>query len=350
MTSPTPISAVYAINPAFQHAKQQLLQPFHFSQWLRLAFVGLLAGEMGSGLNIHAPHHNGANHFRHDHFAAHFANHPGLTVASIAFFVALGLAFFVLILYISSVMRFILFDSILAKECHIRQGWARRSGEGLRLFGWQLLLTLAGFASLFLLIGVPVYSVWSAGWFAAPREHLVPLILGGVALFLVLISLIAAMAFLQVLTKDFLVPQMALENIGPVEAWKRLWSWLKGDKAGYAGYIVMKIVLAIAAGIILGIITVVAVLIILIPFGGIGIGAFLVGKAAGWAWTWQTIAAAITLGVLALAAILFAASLISVPAIVFFPAYGLHFLAPRYAPLAAILYPQSTPPTPPLPA
>jgi hypothetical protein len=243
-------------------------------------------------------------------------------------------------------MRFILFDSVLGKECHIRQGWTRRSGEGLQLFGWQLLVSLAGFGALLLLIGIPVYSAWSGGWFSAPHEHLVPLILGGIALFLVLISFVAAMAFVQVLTKDFLVPQMALENVGPVEAWKRLWSWLKADKASYAGYIVMKIVLAIAAGIVLGIITVIAALIILVPFGGIGIGALVLGKSAGWAWTWKTIAAAVMLGVVALAAILFAASLISVPAIVFFPAYSIHFLAPRYAPLAAALNPQSPPPLP----
>src|ERR1700681_4100652 len=44
-----PISAVDAISPAFQHTKQQLTKPFRFSQWWRLAFVGLLAGELSSG-------------------------------------------------------------------------------------------------------------------------------------------------------------------------------------------------------------------------------------------------------------------------------------------------------------
>ena len=43
-----PISAVDAISPAFEHTKQQLFKPFRFGQWTRLAFVGLLAGELGS--------------------------------------------------------------------------------------------------------------------------------------------------------------------------------------------------------------------------------------------------------------------------------------------------------------
>jgi hypothetical protein len=29
-----------------------------------------------------------------------------------------------LLIYIGSVMRFILFDSVIARECHIRAGWA----------------------------------------------------------------------------------------------------------------------------------------------------------------------------------------------------------------------------------
>ena len=44
-----PISAVDTITLAFQHTKRQLVQPFRFWQWTRLALVGLLAGEMGSG-------------------------------------------------------------------------------------------------------------------------------------------------------------------------------------------------------------------------------------------------------------------------------------------------------------
>jgi hypothetical protein len=62
MAAQMPISAADAINPAFQHAKQQLFQPFHFAQWPRLAFVGLLAGEMGSGGGCNSSFHPGPIH------------------------------------------------------------------------------------------------------------------------------------------------------------------------------------------------------------------------------------------------------------------------------------------------
>src|SRR5215467_8200958 len=44
-----PLSALDSINPAFEHAKQQTLKPFSISQWTKLAFVGLLAGELSTG-------------------------------------------------------------------------------------------------------------------------------------------------------------------------------------------------------------------------------------------------------------------------------------------------------------
>jgi hypothetical protein len=350
-----PISATDAINPALQHAKQQLLQPFRFGQWVRLAVVGMLAGEMGSGFNLHSTHPHGSAHLINAALPSQLAHHLAMSTGLITFLVVSGLGLLVLFIYINSVMRFILFDSVVAKECHIRQGWVRRRSHGLRLFIWQILLTLAAFAALIILIGIPVASAWAAGWLGHPREHLLPLVLGGVGLFLLLLVLVAVLAVVHVMTKDFVVPQMALENISAMEGWQKLWSWLKAEKGGYAGYIGLKIVLAIGAGIVLGIITVIVLLMLLIPVGSVGIGAVLVGKVAGWTWNLHTIALAVAAGCIAIAAFMFAVSLISVPAIVFFPAYSMYFLAPRYSPLASLLWPQlpasiepaSPPPEPP---
>ncbi len=359
MPAQTPISAADAINPAFQHAKQQLFEPFSFAQWARLAFVGLLAGEMSSGGGCHSgfhpgPHHHaGAAPFLASGFPWHLAHHPALPAGLIAFLAVSGLALFLVFTYINSVMRFILFDSIVAKQCHIRQGWVRNTGRGLRLFVWQLLLTLAAFSAFFVLIGVPVAGAWSAGWFAHPREHVLPLVLGGVGLFLLLIVFVALLAVVHVMTKDFVVPQMALENISAIEGWQRLWSWLKAEKLGYAGYIGMKIVMAMGAGIAIGIVTLFVLLVLLVPVGGVGVIAVLAAKAAGLTWDFQTIALAVIAGLMALLIVMFVVSLIAVPAIVFFPAYSIYFLAPRYAPLASLLWPQPaspSPQSPPLPA
>jgi hypothetical protein len=92
-------------------------------------------------------------------------------------------------------------------------------------------------------------------------------------------------------------------------------------------------------------------LVLLIPVGGFGVIAVLAGKAAGLTWNLYTITFAIVVGCIVLAVFLYIVSLISVPAIVFFPAYSIYFFASRYPALAAYLHPPLpiVPPPPPLP-
>jgi len=339
-----PFSAVDAVSPAFEHTKRQLLQPFRFGQWLRLAFVGLLAGELSSGGGCNAPKFPNFNVPRHpgtEHFMA-----PGL--AGIDPLVYAGLIAVVLIaafvlgivlMYISSVMRFILFDSVLAKECHIRRYWTARQGPGWRYFLWKLLYTLVTFGVLIVLVGIPAGLAFILGWFNQPKQHVIGLVLGGIVLFFVFAILVVAMAVIYVLTKDFVVPQMALENIGAIEGWQRLWLMMKAEKGGYAGYVGMKILLAIGAAIVLGIVGFILALIILIPVAGVVFAAVVAGKSAGLGWTVYTITLAVVAGSGLLAVFLFMTSMISVPAIVFFPAYSIYFFAARYPALSAVLYP-----------
>jgi hypothetical protein len=343
-----PISATDVFHPAFEHAREQLFTQFRFGQWVRLAIVGLLAGEMGGcSVNLNFP--SGSFHWPgHERNAPHTANaflpaawtaHPLLFAAAIAVAVLIGLALFVLLIYIQSVMRFILFDSVIARECHIRAGWTRRHRPGFHLFIWQLAFTAATYVVMLVVIAGPALSVWALGWFARPRDHLLGLILAGLALLAILLVLVFAALVIQLMTKDFVVPQMALEDVSAFEGWRRLWLWLKHDAGGYAGYVGMKIVLAIGAAIACAILAVIAILILAVP---IGIATWVVvrrAEAAGWAWNAHTIALAVVAGLIALGIVFFVAAMISVPVVVFFPAYSIYFFAPRYAQLAELLWP-----------
>lgn len=356
-----PLSAVDAITPAFQHTKQQLLQPFRAGQWARLALVGLLAGELSSGGggcngNFRMPTHPAGNQRFLDAGLAFL--HPTLSGALIALLVVLGLVLAVLFLFVSSVMRFILFDSVVTKQCRIREGWSRREKPGLRYFLWQILVMLAFGAGLTILVGIPVAFGFVAGWLKEPQEHLVPLILGGMVLFFLVLAFIVVQLVVQVMSKDFVVPQMALEEISAIEGWRRLWPWLKREKGDYAGYVGMKIVMAIGAAVAIGIAATIVILLMAIPLGGLGAVAVISGKAAGLTWNLYTITLAIVVGCILLAVIVYAVSLVSVPATVFFPAYSIYFFASRYPALDALLHPappaplgptQPTLPTPPLP-
>lgn len=342
-----PLSAIDAISPAFQHTKQQLLQPFRLAQWAKLALVGFLAGELSPGGcntgNLQLPSHAGGGQRFVDSGLPNFD--PMMFLPLIGLLIVVATVLWILFLYVSSVMRFILFDSVIAKRCEIQLYWARRHGAGLRYFVWQLLFLLAMVAGITILLGIPAALAVAAGWLQDPRQHLVPLILGGMVLFFLVMSFIVLFLVVHVLTKDFVVPAMALENISAIEGWRRLWPMLKAEKGSYAGYLGMKIVMALGTAVVVGIITVIVVLILLIPAGGFGIVAVLAGKTAGLTWNLYTITLAVVAGCVVLAILLYVISLISVPAIIFFPAYSIYFFASRYPPLERFLHPP--PPTAP---
>jgi hypothetical protein len=342
-----PISAVDTITLAFQHTKRQLLQPFRFGQWTRLAIVGLLAGEMGSGGRIHFP--SGFKFPQPTGSSRHFLDQPfpnidpAILGGLIATLVIAGSVFLIVMMYVSSVMRFILFDSVLAKECHIRQGWSRRQGPGWKYFLWQLGFMLAMLGAVVVLLGIPAGIAFGKGWFNQPRDHVLALVLGGIVVFFFLFLFFLIVAVAHVLTKDFVVPQMALEDIGTIEGWRRLWPMVQAEQGGYAIYVLMKIVLAIGAGIVIALASLILGLIVAIPALGLGIVALLTGKTAGLTWNVFTITLAVVVGCILLAVFFYLLSLIAVPAIVFFPAYGIYFFAARYRPLSLVLYPPLPP-------
>jgi hypothetical protein len=349
-----PISAVDAISPAFQHTKKQLIEPFRAGQWAKLALVGFLAGEVHSGGcsggNFQMPTRtSGGDRFLDLGLSG---MNPAAYAALIALLVVAVLVLWVLFIYVNSVMRFVLFDSVVAKRCEIRQYWNRRQKPGLRYFAWQLLLFLVMTVGLTILVGVPAAFALAVGWLKQSSQHMVPLILGGVILFFLVMTFAVLWLVVVVFSKDFVVPQMALEDIGAMEAWQRLLPMLKSEKGGYAGYLGMKIVMAIGAAVIVGIVAMIIILLTLIPVGGVGAVLVLMGKSGGLHWNLYTITLAVVIGSFLLAFILYVVSLVSVPAIVFFPAYSIHFFAARYPALNAILHPAppapvEPPPTPP---
>jgi len=340
-----PSSAADVIKPAFEHMKQQLFQPFRLGQWVKIALVGLLAGEItgGGGAGFQIPWRpRGTN--RTDQFLAQAV--PANAVLwgiGIALLVVIGIILFLVLLYVSSMMRFVLFDSVVNKVCHVRRYWRQRREQGFRYFLFQLLFAVTVLLVMGILIGAAAAVGFAFGWFRNPREHLLPLILGGIIVFLLFAAIVIAAAVVAILTKDFVVPQMALEDVSVGVGWSRLWSMLKAEKIGYLAYIGIKILLSILNTIVMGIIALAVALVLLIPAALIAVIAVLLGKAIGLAWNAVTIAIAIVAGCLVVLALVFGIVVCSAPSVVFFPAYSIYFLAERYPALHRLIYPPPAP-------
>jgi len=275
------------------------------------------------------------------HIPEHLGQFIGLIVLGLAAAMVVGLIF----IYINSVFRFILFDSVLRKHCSITEGWRKWHRAGVRFFLWQLVFQFVVWLCLLFLIGVPLAVALAAGWMTNPREHIGRLVIAAILFLGALAVFVLLTVAVQVLAKDFLVPLMALDDLDFADGWHRLLAMIGREKGRFTVYLLLKLVLSIAATILFSIIAIVPLLFVVVP----GVVAVLAGKAAGMGWSVTTISLAIILGTLLGLLLIYLIALVCVPATVFFPAYALHFFAARYPTLEALLNPVPAPPAPELP-
>ncbi|HEY2931495.1 MAG TPA: hypothetical protein VGK99_07085 [Acidobacteriota bacterium] len=337
-----PKSAIDAIGPAFRQTQRQLFRPFRFGRWMRFSIIALATGEFAStgwgGSGIRIPANRGERKIGMLFQSASDSNW-GPDAGSLAVVGIAVLATIVLILawmYVASVFRFILLESVLQDRCEIMQGWRRWRPQGGRYFVWMLALSGAVLAGLVVIIGAPVLIAWRAGVFDNPREHLVLLIAGGLTMLVVVGGLVLTTALLALLGKDFLVPVLALENLTLKQALKRLGSLIRAEKLHYAGYFAMRIVLSFGSAILFGIVDLIVLFITLVPVALAAFGIIAIAQAGGLSWNVLTISAAIVSGSVIITGLLWLLAFIYTPGLVFFQSYPLHFLSSRYPPLAEL--------------
>jgi len=277
---------------------------------------------------------------------AHIPEHLGQFVGLIVMAIFAVIVLMVVFLYIHSVFRFILFDSVLRRECSISEGWQKWRRAGGRFFLWQIVFQIAMWLCLLVLIGVPLALAFAAGWMTNLREHIGRMILGVILLVGLFLVFALAAAIVQVLAKDFLVPIMALEGLDFADGWRRLLAMMGREKGRYAGYLLLKLALSIAAGILFSIIAIIPMLFVVVP----AVVAVVVGRAAGLGWNVTTVSLAIIFGSVLFFLLIYLVALVCVPATVFFPAYAMYFFASRYPNLDALLNPAPAPPAPEAPS
>ena len=334
-------NAIDVIAPAWEHMKQVLF-PMRWAVWWRVGLLGLATGELSSGggfngFNYQMP----APHASHDRLALFAVAPPVWIIALIALGVTALLVLMVVFAYVSSVCRFILFESVLTRRFALRESWRKWQRQGMRYFAFNLLV-MAVFLLALGVFAIPAifFAYRRAG--GNPGGHLLLLIGGGALLLTVLFIVFFTVSLVYVLVKDFVVPQMALEDVSVLAGWRRLWTQMMQERGAYAGYIGMKIVLALGAALAIGIVMLVIILILLIP--GIIIAVLVAALKPGFG-LGLVLAVLIPLGIVVVLGLMFGMAVIGSPITIFFPAYSMHFFADRYPPLAALLYPP--PPIPP---
>ncbi len=337
-------SAVDVISPAFEHARKQLTQPFRWAQWWRLAVLGLATGEMsatggcGSWNRFGGAPKPDASHSPVDIGKILHGVDPALIVTLLLIALGAALVLMVVWIYVASISRFVLFETVLRKYCDsISAGWRRADEPGMSFFWWQLgfaIVKIVVAGILFIPLLIPVLAVMRSHRHPGPEMLLAFLPMIAVFTMFSLVTLL-----ITVLTKDFVVPLMAIDGMGVLAGWKRLLSMMAAEKASYAGYIAIKVLLTIVAAIVFTILSVIAAMFVLFPAAILGAIVWIALKGAGSGPSAFTITLAILVATAVIAILLCVIAMVSVPVAVFFPAYAIYFFAERYPALYSRLYP-----------
>ena len=333
---PQQFVALEALQPALRHTWAQLFQPFRLGLWARLALVGILTGEFpgcgagGGGGGARSSAGQG------DQFGAL----PTDTISLLLLIFLGALLVMVLILamlYLSAVFRFVLFDIILTDRHQLLESYRRWRQRGLSFFLWQLALTATMIVTLALMVGVPALAAAAAGAFAGPLPGLAVMMALGLWLVLNLIGIVIVTVFVWVLARDFVVPIMALEEVGVVEGWRRFLPLLLAQKLEYLIYFIVRTVAAVVSAVCFGILALLMVVAVVLVGGGMGLTLILAGWWAAWTWNLYTIVLGAVVGGAALLAMMYVIAFMYSPAVAFFPTYAAHFLGLSYPRLAEAL-------------
>src|SRR4051812_47177832 len=346
-------SPVDSFSPAIQRTTGLLFRPFRWSFYWRMAVAAFLTGELGGGGFHNIPSSFPTDHGRHRGGSSQFLGSlpwhlPG-TLNSVDWIIigaAVVFAFFAVVLiflYIASIFRFILFDSVLTGTCSIRENWSRRQREGRKYFRWSLIVMAISFSLFIVIFGTPMLFAWSSGLFHNASQHILLLVLAGIVMIFLFIAFLLAAGAVHIISRDMLVPMFAFEDISIGEAWERVKQMITADRGGYASYYGMCILLAIAIGIIFGIIGLILMVILLIPI--VLLGVVVVATLAATGWNPVAILLGVLLAIVPVVLLMSVIALVYVPGVVFRQSYGMYFFGARYQPLTPYMYPP--PPMPP---
>lgn len=300
-----PWHAIDAVDDALT-ATRRFLFPFEFATWLRLAVIVFFLGVTGPPTGTFDA--GGGPDVGPDVGADLPTTVPDdqllalvVAVAIVAFL--LGLAFAV----VSAVMQFAFVDALVAREVHVRRYFRDRLGEGLRLFGFYVVVGLISLGVLGAFVGPALL--------AGGGPALLSLVVA-IPVFLVL-ALVAGVV-LQ-LTIDFVVPAMIARDVGVVAGWRAFWPTLRGNLAQVGLYLVVRWVLGLAVGIVVAfVVGVVAVTFLFVVGVPVGLVFFAVGGLEP-----LVLVLLAVVGVPALLAFLLVVAFVQVPVQTYFRYYAL---------------------------
>jgi hypothetical protein len=259
-SSPAQVSVIAPIQPAIEHARRLLFQPFALGTWFTIGFCAWLAG-LGQAqftwMNPQVPFSRGGQGPRLPSWQGASESWERVRdevmrnlywVLPLAAVLACLIAVFcLLVVWLSSRGEFMFLHCVALGRAEVAVPWRQHARKARSLFLFRLALGLiAAVLMLLLLATIVVFVVQIIRQGATPLASLLPLLAAGLALVVIGIGF----GVVAKLTRDFVVPIMFLRGGTCREAWSELLGLFAGSFHLLIIYLLFQIVLALAIGII----------------------------------------------------------------------------------------------------
>jgi hypothetical protein len=331
-----------ALNAGLSRWKRLLFADFRLGMLLKLSFVALLA-EVSGGGGFQGNYGNSSKGLDKMHGVPHAMHAAIITI--IVGIVVLSFILGIVIFYLSCRMKFVEFHMAATGDRRVAPSWS-----WYRQHTWRLFWVTAGidFAALLILavsaIPLVIGFIHRGGFSGQPNLSLREVI----ALLLVVVPLLVAygfaLQFALMIVRDLMLPVWALEN-GTVEySWQVARSIIERDIKAFVGYTFVKVLMHIAVTMASVATFVAAVLVSAIPFTAVGLAIYFPLHATAKV---LMILLFVCEGLVGFAWLLVMICAVFGGSAWIFQCYAVEWVAGRYGPLAALMYPP--PPPPPAP-
>ncbi len=225
------------LSRAWERTRVILWQPFDLAKWLLLAFAAWVAGlttDTGSAAAARVDSNDAGREIWSglDH-AWDGVSASAVWIPLAVMGIMIGLAFAVLLLWVTSRFKFIFLGNLVSNQAEIVEPWKSHEVLGNSLFLWRLCFTLACVVGV-LLVGL-VFFAPAAGFSFHDALEGLSVAAGILGVFGLVVFGVAA-TFIALLTESFVVPIMYRYEMPVLDAWRALLPWLKDRPAHFVVY------------------------------------------------------------------------------------------------------------------
>lgn len=264
-------SVIDPISQTLERTRRILFRPFDLGKWFVLGFCAWLAslgqgaGGGGGGIGRRLRDEDMKRQFElvWDWIQAHL----GLIVFLAVVVTLVVLALAILLAWLSSRGKLMFLDGVVHDRAAVVEPWARFRTLGNSLFAFRILAGLIAFAVLAVVGTLMVLNLMAMGIGEEELEADDILVL---CMWIAPIVLLAfAAGLVGMATNDFIVPIMWLRDCRVMAAWKEFLALLSANGGSFTLYALVKILMAVAIGLLACVATCATCCIAALPYLGV---------------------------------------------------------------------------------